>query len=143
MHVLCVYKQQLTLSGAMGKKLSQILSIARLTRCITALPQNDILALATLILSIPSIAATIIGVFISYRSFKQFKTLCELSAGCLPTENSDHFPSARQSTILPVHRLPSRPSFPYTTGFDAYVIRMPSTVSGRRRMLCATCFKRR
>jgi hypothetical protein len=108
-----------------------------------ALPRNDILALATLILSIPSITATIIGVFISYRSFKQFKTLCELSAACLPTENSDHFPSARQSTILPVYRLPSRPSFPYTTGFDTCTIRIPSTMSDRRRTLCATCFKRR
>ncbi|KAF7513056.1 hypothetical protein GJ744_011322 [Endocarpon pusillum] len=51
-----------------------------------ALPRNDILALATLILSIPGIVATIIGVLISYRSFKQFKTLCELSAGSLPAE---------------------------------------------------------
>jgi hypothetical protein len=115
--------------------------IARLTENTTALPPSDVLALATFILSIPSIAATVIGVFISYRSFKQFQALCTLSAAYLPTENSDHFPTAHQSTILPIHRLPSRASFPYITAFDACAVRVHSAMSGRKKILCASLFQ--
>lgn len=43
------------------------------------LSTNDRIALATLILSVPSLIATILGVIISYRSLKQFQAIRKLN----------------------------------------------------------------
>ncbi|KAH7417965.1 hypothetical protein BKA64DRAFT_635125 [Cadophora sp. MPI-SDFR-AT-0126] len=42
-----------------------------------SLSTSDKISLITLILSIPSTIATILGVIISYKSFKQFQAICK------------------------------------------------------------------
>ncbi|KAH6679185.1 hypothetical protein B0J14DRAFT_649577 [Halenospora varia] len=69
------------------------------------LSTNDKIALATLILSIPSIIATVLGVIISYRSLKQFQVV------------------RQKSDVLPIYRLPIRYITPHTTGSDIHIMR--------------------
>ena len=119
----------------------QVTLFSRLTKTTAALSPSDQIALATLILSIPSTIATIFGAIINYRRLKQSQTSCKLCFCTTIIYNGTQVMLtdfiAHKSTLLPIHELQVRNSYPRRMGLDSRAMSFASTTSATNIILRA------